>query len=122
MARSTARSSPRSSATCAPAPPAAAAPAPVAPRAARSSMSDSGAAGPAAARAARIAALAVVLLALVCRLALVPRMAVLQADGCYYLWIAEDLRRGDLGAALADPKPPLYPALIAATSVAGVPL
>jgi hypothetical protein len=52
----------------------------------------------------------VVCLAALVRVALLPRMALLQPDGCYYVWIAEDLARGDFAAALAGSKPPLFPA------------
>jgi len=59
---------------------------------------------------------ALVLAAFLVRIALVPRMAVLQPDGAYYLWMAEDLARGDFAAGLAGLHHPLFPALVAIAS------
>jgi hypothetical protein len=60
--------------------------------------------------------------ALALRLALAPRMAVLQADGCTYVWLAQDALAGRISEALRHPFHPLYPAMIAALGRLGLPL
>lgn len=64
-----------------------------------------------------------VLAALAVRLVLLPRMAVLQADGCEYLWIARDLAAGRFVEALSEKLHPLFPAIVAlVVRLTGAPL
>lgn len=64
------------------------------------------------------AAAAAVVIALGARLAAAAGMAVLQPDGCYYVWMAEDFAAGRIADALAWRPHPLYPALAAGLAAA----